>query len=178
MSERGFTPPARDARAGSERYANLLPDRDTGHFAALWHTYSLGHLVSVDLNRIARQHDLSIEDLLVLGTFRTSAATSLRPTDLAYRLCISNAAVSGRTARLVKAGLLERRADEVDRRSHRLVLTDDGARTADAAIARAGESGLFARAFAGLSEEDQAQLGRILGELHDRLARDFLPNSR
>jgi hypothetical protein len=40
---------------------------DVRYFAALWHTFNVGHMLSTDLDRICGQHGLSIADLASLA---------------------------------------------------------------------------------------------------------------
>ncbi len=170
--------PTAEALAGRNFYASMAPDLDVGFFSSLWHLISLGHLVSVDLDRIAKDHGLSIADLLVLGTLRIAAPQPLRPTDLAFKLHISNAALSARVTRMVKAGLIERSPVNDDRRSYVLSLTRTGSEKADLAITQISREGKFANAFAKLNGDDRDLIECALGNLHDLMSRDFLPSTR
>jgi DNA-binding MarR family transcriptional regulator len=171
--------PARsdEAAAGRDFYAGVDPGLDVSFFAAVWHVVSLGHLVSNDLDRIARRHDLSIADLLLLGTLRTSC-TALRPTDLAHKLHVSSAALTTRITRLAQRRLVVRQPLAADRRGFEVTLTTAGARRADKAISEISRLGRFANRFASLSAGDRASAERILGLLHDLIDRDFISQPR
>ena len=54
-------------------YAGL--SQDVSYFSALWHTFNVGHILTIDLDRICRQYDLSIADFNLMGALRTSMAT-------------------------------------------------------------------------------------------------------
>jgi len=170
--------PVEELEAGRAFYAQLAPDLDVGHFAAMWHTFTVGHLLATDLDRIARRHDLSIADLHLLGTIRIERPEQLRATDLALTLHVCNAVLSARIARLESQGLLVRTPSPADRRAFQLTLTADGAAKTDAAIADISRSGAFARRYRTLRDEDRAALARIMGELHNLLDRDFVGATR
>ncbi len=54
--------PAEDAEAARLFYADVAPGLDVGHLAAMWHIAGLGHLIALDLDRIAGRHGLSSAD--------------------------------------------------------------------------------------------------------------------
>jgi DNA-binding MarR family transcriptional regulator len=160
--------------AGRTYYAEHLPEVGVEHFGALWHLFTVGHLVTTDLNSIARRYDCSFADFDLLGTLAIEKRKSVRATDLASTLYVSNAVVSTRVARLEQAGLLERRPNDEDRRAFDLVLTDKGRRLIEEAIAEIARDAKIVRFFRELSPEDQAALVRILGLLHQRFDREFI----
>ena len=43
---------------------------DVRYFAALWHTFNVGHILATDLDWICRRHGLSIADFNLLGAVR------------------------------------------------------------------------------------------------------------
>ena len=63
--ERCLTDDVNDAMAF---YATL--GLDVRYFAALWHTFNVGHILTTDLDRICRRHGLSIADFNLLGALR------------------------------------------------------------------------------------------------------------
>ena len=67
---------------------------DVRYFAALWHTFNVGHILETDLDRICRHHGLSIADFNLLGALRIDRPQRLRPTDLAATLQVTQAALS------------------------------------------------------------------------------------
>ena len=170
--------PAEEAASGRALYAEIAPDVDVGHSATMWHLLSLGHMVSTNLDRIARRHGLSLADLLLLGGLRVAHPQSLRATDLARMLRVSNAVLTTRVARLERGGLLHRAPNRTDRRAFELTVSADGVARVDAAIADISRDGQVARWHRRLSPEDGAAVARILGELHDLMDRDFVAAPR
>lgn len=134
--------------------------------------------MATDLNAIAGRYGLSIADFHFLGALMIAAPQPLRATDLTHALNVSNAVLSGRIRKLEREGLLRRTSCPADRRASILSVTDAGAEKVQA-IGRALESeGRFVRCFRQLAPEDREALGRIMGELHMLMDRDFLPASR
>lgn len=163
--------PVEDAEAARAFYAEAAPALDLGHLAAMWHLVGLGHLVSTDLDRIAGEHGLSSADLYLLGTLRVIGP--LRATDLALKLHLSQAVLSGRVVKLEELGLLVRERIVSDKRAFKLRVTAQGAAQADAVVAETSRKGRFALAHAALSDDDRAALARVLGHLHEAVARHF-----
>lgn len=170
--------PIEELEAGQAFYAQLDPELDIGHFAAMWHTFTVGHLLTTDLDRVARRHGLSIADLHLLGTVRIERPERLRATDLAHTLHVSHAVLSARISKLEGMGLLVRSPSAKDRRAVQLTLTPEGAARTDAAIADISHSANFVRRYRAMSSEDRAALARIMGELHNLLDRDFVAGTR
>jgi DNA-binding MarR family transcriptional regulator len=170
--------PVEELEAGRAFYAQLAPDLDVSHFAAMWHLFNVGHLVSTDLDRVAGRYGLSIADLHLLGTLRIDRPARLRATDLAFTLHVSNAVLSARIARLERLGFVVRTPSGSDRRAFELTVTERGAEIAEAAVAEIARSSQFVQRLRRLTEADQAALARILGELHDLMDRDFIPTPR
>jgi DNA-binding MarR family transcriptional regulator len=149
---------------------------DVGYFAALWHTFNVGHMLATDLDRICARHGLSIADFNLLGALRIDRPQRLRPTDLAATLQVSQAALSGRISRLERDGLLVRGPAVRDRRASMLHLTAAGASLVEAIHSSVERDSQFVRQFNRLPENDRSALARIMGELHNQLDRE-LPRS-
>src|SRR5690606_39254500 len=109
--------PTQELEFGRAFYADILPELDTGYFAAMWHLFTVGHLIATDLDRIAQRHGFSIADLHLMGSLRIERAQPLRATDLAMTLHVSNAVMSSRVERLAKAGFLTRIPNRADGRA-------------------------------------------------------------
>lgn len=170
--------PVEELEAGQEFYAKLLPGFDVSHFAALWHIFTVGHLVTTDLDRIARRLGFSMADLHLLGTLKIERPAALRATDLAMSLYVSNAVLSARIERLSRKGLLVRTPRPEDRRSYDLRLTSKGSALIEQAIVEIAREAKLVRHFRKLPDMDREALGRILGVLHEQLDRDFVANGR
>jgi DNA-binding MarR family transcriptional regulator len=147
---------------------------DVRYFPALWHTFNVGHMLATDLDRICRQHGLSIADFNLLGALRIDRPVRLRPTDLAVTLQVSQAALSARLLRLEREGLLVRSPATRDRRASVLHLTPTGARLVETIHSSIERDSTFVRQFNSLPEDDQATLARIMGELHNQMDRQLL----
>lgn len=166
--------PVDQLNVGRSFYARQMPGLNVDHFGPLWHFFTVGHLVSNDLDAIARKLGYSFSDLDFLGTLAIDERTALRATDLASQLYVSNAVISGRIARLEKDGLVERHRNPDDRRAFDLLLTEKGRLLIEQAIVEIAEKSKLVRFFHQLSPEDQQALARILGDLHQRFDREFI----
>jgi len=149
---------------------------DVSYFAALWHTFNVGHMLATDLDRICRQQGLSITDFNLLGALRIDRPRQLRPTDLAATLQVSQAALSARLLRLQRDGFLVRSPATRDRRASMLHLTPAGARLVETIHFSVQRDSTFVRQFNRLSEDDRSALARIMGELHTQLDRELSPS--
>lgn len=91
---------------------------------------------------------------------RAEAPHEMSPAQLIEATMIGSAAMTNRLDKLTSRGLIERRPNDLDRRSILVRLTDEGSARVDAAmtelVRREGEE------LAGLSRQDQAALARIL----------------
>jgi MarR family multiple antibiotic resistance transcriptional regulator len=108
-----------------------------------------------------------------VGALRIDRPRRLRPADLAATLQVTHAALSARISRLERDGFLVRSPAAGDRRASMLHLTPEGARMVEAVHSCIEQDSQFVRQFNRLSEEDRAALGRIMGELHTQLDREF-----
>lgn len=166
--------PVDQLNAGRAYYAGHLPGLDVEYFAPLWHLFTVGHLVTTDLDAIARKFGCSFADFDLLGTLAMEEHKGLRATDLASTLYVSNAVVSTRIARLEKGGLLQRRKIVSDQRAFHLVVTEKGRALIDEAIVEIARNAKIVRFFQDLEPDDRAALARLLGYLHKRFDREFI----
>jgi DNA-binding MarR family transcriptional regulator len=148
--------------------------QEGGYFSALWHTFNVGHLLETDLDRICRQHDLSIADFNLMGALRIDRPQPLRATDLAVTLQVSNGALTARIVKLARKGMLIKSPLEGDRRAFVLTLTPEGAVKVEAIHSEIARNSHFVSELKRLPTEDRAALDRIMGELHSRLDRYFV----
>jgi len=113
-------------------------------------------------------HDITHMDSRVLGFFgRHPGATQ---SDLVNHSGRDKAQVARLIKGLVERGLLERAADDIDRRVVRLSLSDEGRRV-QTALKREGRL-LKAKAVVGLDEREQAKLIALLKRVRSNLAAD------
>lgn len=151
---------------------------DVSFFAAIWHTFKVGHLLETDLEQICRKHHISIADFHLMGAVMTEVPQQHRATDLAQWLNVSNAVLSTRIKKLQESGLLLRSACTDDRRAFYLELTEQGALVLKAASEDISTQCHFVHCFHQLAEADKDSLVRIMGELHNQLDRYSLSAGR
>ncbi|MGW3350917.1 MarR family winged helix-turn-helix transcriptional regulator [Nonomuraea rubra] len=90
-------------------------------------------------------------------------AASPYPAELAATLMIPKASVTVYVRNLVAKGLMRREIDDEDLRRHRLILTPEGERARDRALAALAAE--FDRRLARIAPRDRTELRRILLEL-------------
>jgi DNA-binding MarR family transcriptional regulator len=95
--------------------------------------------------------------------------------ELAEKMQITPATITVMLNRMVKTGLVERRADEKDQRVSRVYLTDKG-RAAQVEVKETFKQ-MDARCFADFQEEDRVLLRRLMLKVYDNLMKDTDPNS-
>ncbi len=171
-SSRRARRPVEEVAAARAFYAEL--GQDVGYFSALWHTFNVGHMLATDLDRICRQHGLSVADFNLMGALRIDRPQELRATDLAVTLQVSNGALTARIARLVDKGMLVKSPAENDRRAFTLRLTQDAAAKVEAIHSALAVDSHFVQELRRLPVEDGAALERIMGVLHGQLDRHFV----
>lgn len=91
----------------------------------------------------------------------------LRVTDLAERLCVDPPTVTRKVQQLERLGLVERLPDADDRRSQRILLTDEGRSTMLRVQAVRHE--WIDSLLEGWSDEDRTTFSALLGRFADRL---------
>ena len=125
------------------------------HLGPRWNRWATARVVQDHLDR-----DLSLRQLTILYVIREESATL---GDLARRLMVTPAVVTGLVDRLEKRGYVRRGGDPGDRRVVRLTLTDAG-RAASLAVEQALVDQIAAR-MAALTDDQLADLGRGLALL-------------
>jgi len=166
--------PLDELEAGRAFYAERLPQLDGEYFGTMWHLFTVGHLVTTDLDRIAGTFGFSYADLHLLGMLSIERRRAMRATDLASALYVSNAVLSIRIARLEKLGLLTRDRSGVDRRAYELTLTERGRAIVEESILVIAGEAKIVRHFRKLPPEDRQSLSRLLGKLHEMMDREFV----
>ncbi|PYI52531.1 MarR family winged helix-turn-helix transcriptional regulator [Paenibacillus flagellatus] len=144
-----------------DRDASSLPD-------------SITHLMS----KLLRQHHSNSHLLLKSNDvhpgqppllFLLARHDGLRQHELAERLRVKPATVTVMVNRLVKNGLVERRADPDDQRATRVYLTAKGRGAVDEVRGALQES--EAHALEGVTPEERMELRRILLRMYDNVTR-------
>lgn len=165
MVRRDMANPQRDAvDRMAEQWAAILPDLPLEAMtlvARLGRIYVMG---TKRLNDEMSRHGLKMDEFDVLAALRRSASPGgLTPTELYRFLMLSSAAMTHRLNKLEKAGLVERREDERDRRGFRIVLTKKGRELVDRAVVGHVEN--EERLLAVLSRSDRETLNGLLKKL-------------
>lgn len=168
--------PVDQLAAGKAYFAEL--GLDVSHFGAIWHLFKVGQLMGIDLNQISREHGLSIADFHLLSALMMNDPVPMRATDLASALNVSNAALSGRVARLAERGLLTCTPSAADRRTKMLLHTGKGAEKVRCIGSDLEHAGRFVHHYRQLPQADREALERIIARLHTMMDRDFLPVTR
>ena len=96
---------------------------------ALLDTLRVANLLDRRGGAIARRADITSAQWLTLGLLSQVGERGLTPTELCRQLCVSKQNMTGMILRLEKKGMVERRPEPQDRRSFRVVATEEGHRT-------------------------------------------------
>jgi len=153
-----------------DKVNRFLPSSD-GEVMETMHT--IMHLFRARQFRALRadaglEGDISHMETKALGYFARRPGATQR--DLVQHSGRDKAQVTRLVQGLRDKELLEARQDEADRRSTRLFLTGSGAQVFETLHAQGQQ--LAARALAGLSVEERAQLGALLARVRDTLGQD------
>ena len=79
--------------------------------------------------RCAEEHGLTMPQWMALGCIGNGGGEGITHSDLGHRLMISKAPITGVVDRLERDGMVQRLADEHDRRVSRIVITARGTET-------------------------------------------------
>lgn len=146
------------------QWAAELPDVDTRGMAILGRARWITLTARPPIEELFETHGLDSGEADVLFTLlRSGPPYRLRPTELFRSLMISSGGLTDRLNRLTKAGLIRRAAAEGDGRSLPVELTEEGIRRAKAAFQE--DMAIEAAMLAGLTEEEQRDLARLLKKL-------------
>ena len=114
------------------------------------------------------EHGLTLGDYQVLVFLSEAEGRAMRMCDLAARLQLSPSGLTRRLDGLVRAGVVERRPSDTDRRVMLAVLTPHGAALlAEAAPTHAGS--VRARIFDQIQRRDIAAMERLFTSIHEGL---------
>lgn len=155
-------------------FRSVLPDVAIEKVSAMWLTFTIGHMISVDLSRIAGQYDLSLADIHFLGSIRVESRGPIRARDVATILDVSPAALSPRIKRLEKRNYLKRNKKTGDKRAYIIKLTDLGKEIVDKFIESISSNSLFVRALNKIDDNKIDELRGTLSLLHDFLHKNLM----
>lgn len=137
------------------------PDLDAWPMAPFGRMYRLFHHLSGAIEQVHRDAGLTTGEFDVLATLRRSGAPyRLTPTQLLATAMLTSGAMTNRLNRLEQRGLVERIADDADRRSLLVQLTDEGLRLIGDLVVRHLEKERELLNL--LKEDDQRQIDTLL----------------
>lgn len=144
------------------QWHNVRPDLDCssmGVVGRLNRTYGLWKPL---LDQVFQRFDLSSVEFDILATIRRSN-TAITPTELYQTLMLSSGAISTRIEQLVQRGLVQRIASDQDRRSCKVMLTEQGQSLIDQALNAHVDN--MNRMLEVLTEQEQIQLEQLLKKI-------------
>ncbi len=118
----------------------------------------LTHIMAVELDRRLRVHNITLAQWGLLRQLWEREGRS--QVELQERMSLEGATVSGLLQRMVRAGLVERKIDPVDKRIQRVFLTEQG-RALEPVVKHMAEE-INSRALEGFTADEQAFLLRLL----------------
>jgi DNA-binding MarR family transcriptional regulator len=149
------------------RWRAERPDIDPAPMAVFGRIYRIASAAGSRMERVYAQYGIGRGEFDVLAALRRAGAPfDLSPGHLADTLMLTTGGMTGRLDKLERAGLVERRADQRDRRALRVVLTDRGRKTIDDAVVAGldAQHEMLARLGAQRSEQLADLLCILLGD--------------
>lgn len=142
-----------------QQWREQRPDIDCSPMGVIGRLIRANRIIEKQLKAPYEQHDLSFVEFDILATMRR-CNEPLTPTELYKVLMMSSGAMSTRIEHLVKRGLIKRIASDEDRRSCKVILTDNGLALIDKVVEAhvANEEQILTP----LSLEEQEQLSHLL----------------
>jgi DNA-binding MarR family transcriptional regulator len=147
-----------------EQWAAERPDVDTSSMEIIGRILRVEHLAGSRIRHTLRDSGLDRGGFDVLATLRRSGRPyRLSPTQLYEELVLTSGAITHRVDALMRAGLVERIADESDRRSLLVGLTAKGRSLIDRALS--AHLRCEQELIAGLSPAERQKLAGLLRKL-------------
>ncbi|MEW1955827.1 MarR family transcriptional regulator [Terrabacter sp. NPDC080008] len=147
-----------------DQWAAARPDLDASPILVIGRLHRVGLALTSELVHVYSEFGLGEGDFDLLATLRrTGEPYELRPTELMEQTMVTSGAVTKRLDRLERAGLVERRPAQDDRRSRIVALTREGRELMDRAV----EAHLAneARLLEALTAADRSTLADLLAKL-------------
>ena len=144
-----------------EQWARERPDLDPSPLGVIGRLHRLADTLNTELRALFAEAGLSDGDFDVMASLRRAGAPfALTPSELAATTMVTSGAVTKRVDRLEAQGYVTRTVSTDDARSRTIALTDTGRALIDDLFPRhvANER----RLLAGLSEDERADLARLL----------------
>ncbi|GAA3593254.1 MarR family transcriptional regulator [Kineosporia mesophila] len=118
-----------------QEWARERPQLDVGPIRVIGRLHRLANALTPQLTRVYREHGLSEGEFDVLAALRRAGAPYERaPGELANFTMVTTGAMTKRLDRLCGAGLVTRRASEIDGRGRVVALTPHGVEVIDRAF--------------------------------------------
>ncbi len=137
------------------------PDLEVAPMGLIGRVKRLMAHLSQEMAKTWAEHGLNAASFDVLATLRRSGPPfALSPGDLMASTMVTSGTMTNRIDQLAKAGLVERKQSDEDRRSFMICLTEKGFRVIDAAVG--AHVATQAKLVSGLSEEDREKLDSLL----------------
>ncbi|MDC9581652.1 MarR family transcriptional regulator [Xenorhabdus sp. PR6a] len=109
------------------------PDLDPSSIGVIGRLCRINKIVEQRLQHAFKKHDLSGIEFDILATLRRNN-TPVTPTEMYQSVMLTSGAMSTRIEHMVQRGLIERIANEKDRRSCKIFLTPKGKALIDKAV--------------------------------------------
>ncbi|WP_394209396.1 MarR family winged helix-turn-helix transcriptional regulator [Enterovibrio calviensis] len=135
------------------------PDLDCSPMGVIGRVGRAKQLMTIRVDGVFKQFDLSNIEFDILASLRR-AGEAVTPTELYQTLMLSSGAMSTRVDGLVKRGLIERQASEIDRRSCLVTLTTEGLVLIDKVVEAHVDN--EREMLSSLDDNEQAQLAALL----------------
>ncbi|MDC9596289.1 MarR family winged helix-turn-helix transcriptional regulator [Xenorhabdus anantnagensis] len=109
------------------------PDLDPSSMGIIGRLCRVNKIIEQRLQHAFKEHDLSTIEFDILATLRRNNAP-ITPTEMYQSVMLTSGAMSTRIEHMVQRGLVERIANEEDRRSCKVFLTSKGKALIDKAV--------------------------------------------
>ncbi|MDX7998490.1 MarR family transcriptional regulator [Xenorhabdus sp. Reich] len=146
------------------------PDLDPSSMGVIGRLCRVSKIIEQRLQHAFREHGLSTIEFDILATLRRNN-TPITPTEMYQSVMLTSGAMSTRIEHMVQRGLIERIANEEDRRSCKVFLTSEGKALIDKAVESHLEN--QKNILESLTETQQEQLATLLR--HWLLANESTP---
>lgn len=118
-------------------WKSIHPETDLAAYAVALRLMRIGRIVEALTGKVAQAHGLvSRGDFEVLSALRRSHPLPVRPNELADRLMVTTAGMTGRLNRLEKAAFVERSPLLADRRGVEVGITPSGISACDSVLSQ------------------------------------------
>ena len=143
------------------QWQNVRPDLDCSPMGIIGRIGRMEKFISPAVEKVINEHGMSRIEFDLMATLRR-ANGPLTPTELYKTTMLSSGAVSSKLDKLVERQWVERLINEEDRRSCRVVLTEQGLNVIDPAVDDHVEN--QKKLLESFTSEEQQTLGNLLAK--------------